>query len=113
MIDSYQFGEIVVDGKKYHNDLIILPDKIIDNWWREKGHLLQIEDLKPVIDYQPDILVIGTGANGLMKVDQGTDSLLQENNIKPIIEPTGSAWKTYNQLAKKDKSVAAAFHLTC
>ena len=31
IIDSYQFGLIVVSGKKYTSDVIIFPDRVRDN----------------------------------------------------------------------------------
>ena len=64
MIDSYSFGKIVVDGQSYTSDLILYPDKIDDKWWRKSGHLLLKEDLKDIIHFNPDILIVGTGAYG-------------------------------------------------
>jgi len=45
-IDYYDFGVIIVDGRKYSRDLIITPKRIISNWWRVEGHKLCLEDLK-------------------------------------------------------------------
>jgi len=36
-IDSYQFGQITVDGISYSSDVIILGDTVQSNWWREQG----------------------------------------------------------------------------
>ena len=58
MIESYKFGEIIINGKKYNSDLIILKDRIYDNWWRKEGHNLCIDDIKKIIDKKPDILII-------------------------------------------------------
>jgi len=33
MIESYAFGSIVVDGRKFTSDLIIYPDGHIDTFW--------------------------------------------------------------------------------
>jgi len=33
MIESYKFGEIIINGKKYSSDLIIFEDYIYDSWW--------------------------------------------------------------------------------
>ncbi|MFC2056578.1 hypothetical protein ACFLTO_03290 [Chloroflexota bacterium] len=30
-IDSYQFGEIVINDKKYSSDVLIFPDRVINN----------------------------------------------------------------------------------
>ncbi|MHA1239041.1 MAG: Mth938-like domain-containing protein [Candidatus Odinarchaeia archaeon] len=112
-ITSYSFGEIVVDGKLYTEDLIILPSKVEGGWWRKEGHTLHIQDLEKVFAEKPEILVVGTGYNGMMRVPQETVKKLEEENIKVIVQTTREAWKTYNKLAEEKKKVAAALHLTC
>ena len=32
MIESYKFGEIVIDGTTYTSDVIIYPDNVDDKW---------------------------------------------------------------------------------
>jgi len=32
MIESYDFGRIVINGKKFGSDLIIFPDRVNGNW---------------------------------------------------------------------------------
>lgn len=110
-IESYEFGEIVIDGKIYRRDLIILGDKIVENWWREEGHFLKIEDLYEVFEYKPEVLIIGTGANGLMKVSDDLIKKLNEEGIEFYILKTKDAVKKFNEI--KDKKKAGAFHLTC
>ncbi len=44
-IDSYHFGQIVVNGKNYSSDVVIFPDRVRDNWWRKTGHQLCVEDI--------------------------------------------------------------------
>ena len=83
-----------------------------DNWWRKSGHLLQKEDLRDVIQYNPDVLIVGTGAYGLMKVPEETKKFVEAKGIKLIFGETGEACKAYNELKEKRK-VVAAFHLTC
>ena len=62
-IDSYKFGEIVIDGTSYSSDCLIVGDSIVFNWWRKQGHLLAAEDQQPVIAAKPSVLVVGCGAN--------------------------------------------------
>ena len=112
LIDSYSFGKMVIDGKTYTSDVILYPDKVDDSWWRESGHLLQKEDLRDVIQYNPEILIVGTGAYGLMKILDETKQFLEVKGIELISEETKEACKIYNEL-KERKKVVAAFHLTC
>jgi hypothetical protein len=112
-IDSYSFGIMKVDGTEYRGDLIVFPDKVRPNWWRKEGHSLALEDLDDVLAFKPDILVVGKGASGLMKVPTSTEEALQENGIEIIAAKTGQAWGIFNEQIEKGKKVVGAFHLTC
>ena len=112
-IDSYQFGKIVIDGTAYNRDCIILGDSVQANWRRKQGHLLIAEDLEPVIAAGPAVLIVGCGASGLMKVSEDIVQVLQEHGIELFKAKTSQAVEKFNELAQKDKNVAAAFHLTC
>jgi hypothetical protein len=113
MIESYSFGEIRVEGKAYDKDLIIFPDGILENWWREEGHRLSPKDLEEVFQYEPDILVVGTGAYGRMKIPGDTRKAIEERGIELIDGKTGEMKEIYNKLQGKKGKVVAALHLTC
>ncbi len=112
MIDSYDFGEIVIDGRRYTSDVIIYPDRVEGEWWRREGHVLTTDDLKHVLVFKPDVIVVGTGYSGIMRVPLDTEKLIRSKGIELIIEPTTRAWQTYNQLCPGRK-VIAMLHLTC
>jgi hypothetical protein len=112
-IDSYKFGEIVIDGISYSSDCLIVGDSIRANWWRKQGHLLVPEDLQPVIAAKPSVLVVGCGASGMMKVSEETRQALQLQNIELIALDTNEAVTRFNELTQKGVNVAAALHLTC
>jgi len=112
-IDSYQFGKIVIDGKTYNSDCLILSDSVQPNWRRKQGHLLDVEDLRPVIASQPAILVVGCGAYGQMNVSENVGEILLEHGIELFTANTNNAVAKFNELAEKGENVAAALHLTC
>ena len=58
-IDHYEFGRIVVDGRQETRDLIVLPDRVVRDWWRQDGHALVVDDLGEVLDELPTHLVVG------------------------------------------------------
>jgi hypothetical protein len=111
-IDSYRFGQITIDGKAYHKDVIILPDRVVAGWWRKEGHTLHPEDLEAVLDAAPEVLVVGQGASGLMRVAPETEQALRTAGIELIALSTGQAVEAYNRL-RGERAVAAALHLTC
>ncbi len=113
MIESYRFGKITIDERDYHRDLIVFPDHIRENWWREEGHLLKLEDIKEVLAFQPDVLVVGQGAFGRMKVTDQVRESLKKRSIELIADKTGAAKDAFNRLAGEGKKVVTALHLTC
>ena len=112
-IDSYKFGEIVIDGADYRSDCIILGDSVQSNWWRKQGHSLAAEDLQPVITAKPSVLIVGCGASALMKVPEETKQVLQRHNIRTETLDTRRAVERFNELSQAGLDVAAALHLTC
>lgn len=113
MIDSYKFGKVVVNGEEYEKDLIIFPDHVKSDWWRIEGHKLRDEDLKDVFLFSPDVLVVGKGAYGLMKISEEVEKALAERGIRLRARRTAEACDIYNALVKKGKRAVAALHLTC
>ena len=111
-IESYSFGKMVYGGKVYTSDLIIYPHRVDASWWREKGHLLQMKDLGEILKENPDILIIGTGNMGIMKVPGELQEQLLGENIELYVERTKKAVDIFNS-TDKIKKVIAAFHLTC
>ena len=111
-IDDYRFGRIVIDGRAYTSDLILLPHRVVENWWREEGHLLHVADLGPVLELQPEVLVVGQGTFGRMRVPPEAERALADASIELVALPTPRACEAYNALSG-DRTVAAALHLTC
>jgi hypothetical protein len=110
-IDHYQFGRIVVDGRQETNDLIILPGRVVRNWWRHDGHALVLDDLNDVLDELPSHLVVGTGANGRMRPDPDALQQLQNRGLTVEALPTSQAVRRFGEL--DPANTAAALHLTC
>ncbi len=111
-IDNYRFGQIVVGGEKYTSDVIISPDSVRSNWRRETGHQLCLGDIADIIKESPEVLVVGAGAFGLVKVLPEVQKDIKARGIELIVENTDKACETYNQLCQ-ERRVVAALHLTC
>jgi hypothetical protein len=110
-IEQYSFGRMVVDGSEHRRDLIVLPERVVPNWWRKDGHSLAIEDLDEVIDELPERLVLGCGADGRLEPDPGVIEALRERGVEVEALPTAEAVERYAQL--DPQRTAGAFHLTC
>lgn len=112
-IDSYSFGVMQVDGSQYRADLIIFPDRVRPNWRRRQGHSLAIEDLDDVLDFSPEVLVIGKGASGMMHTPASTRKTLEEKGIQVLADNTPEASAVFNEQIERGRKVAGVFHLTC
>jgi hypothetical protein len=113
VIQDYSFGSILIDGKRYTADVVIYPNRI-ESWWRKKGHLLQAVDVWPILSRNPDILIVGTGHSGVMRIAPDAEKMCKESGSRLIAETTVNAWKLYNELcAGEEGTIIAALHLTC
>jgi len=112
-IDNYSFGRMVIDGHEYSSDLIIYPDgRVTDSWWRSSGHRLTADDIRELISAQPEVIIAGTGASGIMAPEAGLGAELEARGIEFRALPSGEAVDLYNQTCTSRKT-GACFHLTC
>ena len=112
MIDSYRFGEFVIQGKTFKSNVIL-----IDNTFKEARHLenheLKIDDFTELINSNPSYIIIGTGAYGVVKPQKEIIDIIESKGIKLVIEKTADACRKYNEFLKQGIKVAAFLHNTC
>ena len=113
-IEAYKFGMISVDGFTHVKDLIVLPDKVIENWHRQEGHRVHAADLQlHLAGENIRELIVGTGKFDIMKIDDDVLVYLDQHDIIMHALRTADAVILYNQRELKGIPVAGAFHLTC
>ena len=110
-IDDYRFGRVVVDGEEQTRDVIVLPERVLSDWWRADGHRLVLSDLDEVIEELPERLLVGTGAYGRLRPDPGALEELRRRGVEVEALPTDEAVARYGEL--DPRRTAAALHLTC
>jgi hypothetical protein len=110
-IEGYRFGHVVVDGEEQTRDLIVLPDRVLTNWWRADGHRLVLADLDDVLHELPARLLVGTGAYGQLHPDPEAIEELLGRGIEVEALPTAEAVRRHGEL--DPRRTAAALHLTC
>lgn len=112
MIDSYSFGSIVINGKKYNSDVVVFRDFVNPDWWRKEGHKLRVEDIEDIVQHKPKILIIGTGYSGVLTVLPETKEYIESLGIRLVIRRTEEACNEFNKFVET-QDVIAALHLTC
>ena len=114
MIENCTTGShMTIGGEKYHQDLKIIHGRVTGNWWRIQGHRLHSDDIEDILAARPEVLVIGTGYAGNMRIPDSVRSVIENHEISIIAEKTAVATTIFNQLYSEGKNVAGAFHLTC
>jgi hypothetical protein len=110
-IEGYRFGQLVVDGEEQTRDVIVLPERVVPDWWRADGHRLVLADLEDVLEELPERLVVGTGAYGQMRPDPAVLERLRGRGVEVEALKTDEAVRRYGEL--DSRRTAAALHLTC
>lgn len=103
---------MIINGRTFTSDLILFPDRVKDSWWRKSGHSVCLEDIEDVIKENPEVLVIGTGVSGLMRVETDVKDLVQSKGIILVVEKTEKAVQSFTAYSTEKKTIGA-FHLTC
>ena len=74
----------------------------------------EAEDLKEEEEkVEPEIIIIGKGAYGLLKIAESVEKLLSDRGIQLVARKTKEACEIHNSLVKKGKKIVAALHITC
>jgi hypothetical protein len=114
MIQSTAFGTITIAGRTYTSDVLIFPDgRVEDRWRRRQGHALQADDLLPLVEAAPELIVVGTGTAGRVRPDPSLRVFLDQRGIALLAAPNSRAMAVYNDKLAEGVTVAAGFHLTC
>jgi hypothetical protein len=117
-IDSTQFGEVIVDGIFFHQVLII-GDKIEERDYKKLQELFDTSheigewEIEKLLKGDPQVIIVGTGQNGAMIVEDEIVKKFRDLGIDTIIDTAPKAIGIYNEQVKLGKRVNALMHTTC
>ena len=114
-ITHYSFGKMTIDGKDYDGDLTLLPGGEVKGWPIDLGtHMLQPDDLAPLLNDQVKTVIIGTGNAAAVELGDEMQKLvddLRKKGVRVFIDNTVEAVKQFNATPKE--GLLACFHLNC
>ncbi len=113
MIEEYRFGIMRIAGRTYSSDLKIIKGRVVPEWWRGRGHFVDVMDVEDILAAEPEALVLGCGASNLVRVSEPLKKRLARIGAELHTQPTARAVETFNRLFAQGKNVAGAFHLGC
>lgn len=119
-IEAFEWGRFVIigeihsaDGEGVGKDICIIDGEVTP-WEARHGHRLDPNMVEPVLGLGIDILVIGNGVYGRIKVRNKTLKKIRDDGVEEIlVEKTPDACKSYNQFYHQGKRVALLAHGTC
>jgi len=116
-VDNLNFGSIVVNGKEYGYDVVVMPDGTVREREASKkrfgSHNISKAEIEVLVNTKPDAVVIGTGTSGVARVASDATTYAQENKVDLAVLPSPEAVDKLNRLADESKRVAALIHITC
>jgi hypothetical protein len=113
MIESYDFGVMVIGGTRYTADCVVTEGAVDASWWRRKGHELAVEDIREMVEKErPQTIIVGTGKYGMMKILPETVQYLKHKDIEMVAGKTDFAVERFNDMKSRKKTIGF-FHLTC
>ena len=107
LIQLYEAGRIVINGRDFQDSLIVAPERLIPGWRPRAVAELTSEDFTPVVELGPQILILGTGPTQIFPAPGVLIQAYQRGMGLEIMD-TGAACRTYNILMAEGRRVAAA-----
>lgn len=117
-IEKVSWGKVKVDGKIYHQVLII-GDEVFE---RDKPklealfgttHQLGDWEKEKLVAGKPEVLLVASGWSGLLKIDPEFEALIRKKGIELRVVLTPKVISEYNQLLEDKKRANALIHTTC
>lgn len=105
-IQEYKLGSFIIEGRQFIGNIKIFGSKV-RYWEKPENQSFDIKDLQELIDFKPEVLVIGTGAAGLLKIPDAVRRFVMENGISFHTGKTQDMVKKINELDKNKKKIAA------
>jgi uncharacterized protein len=107
IINSYSIDGVTIKSTLYQNSIIVSPEQIQENWAPENFNELNISHFKKIVEFSPEIVLIGTGNTLRFPEKHILDSMLTKQ-IGVEVMDTGAACRAYNFLAGEGRVVMAA-----
>ncbi len=100
-------GWVRVGQTEYRSNILLLPDAVVDGWAPQGLAALQESDFAALLQYSPEMVLLGTGARQQF-VHPRLLQALTHARIGVETMDTRAACRTFNILVAEDRRVAAA-----
>ncbi|MFH0892382.1 MAG: MTH938/NDUFAF3 family protein [Candidatus Falkowbacteria bacterium] len=111
MIDGYVFGTISINGDTFNNDVEARWSGDVLKWKRKDSHSISLSDLEPALGQSPEVIYLGTGYDGTVRINEGMAEELKKKNIELIANKTNLITQEFNVAVYSKKKAIGLFCL--
>lgn len=98
----------LVNERTLTRSFIVAPDALIDDWAVADVASLTVADLQPLLDLQPELILVGTGATQGFPPPQTLAACLAQG-VGLEAMTNAAAARTFNVLAAEERKLVAGF----
>ena len=109
-VSGWRPGEIIVGDRVMRNSFILTAEAIISPWSGRSVQTLTLQDMAPVLELAPTIILLGTGACIDFPSAELSATILSRGIGFEVMD-TPAACRTYNILVHEGRPVVAALIL--
>lgn len=110
LIKRYTPGSMIIGATEYDSSLILTPSRLITDWAPENFQALQAGHFTRLLELEPEVVILGTGAHLQFPHPAITSPLLTQGVGVEVMD-TAAACRTYNVLLSEGRQVVAALLL--
>ena len=103
---GYGDGHISINQIRYEKNLIVMPDRLIEDWPVMSVSQLEVRHFEMLTPYKPEIIILGTGTTHKFP-SQSVLSQITKMGIGIEVMDTKACCRTYNILVEEGRRVAA------
>ena len=100
----------VVNERRLTASFILAPDRLVDAWPARDARALTAADLAPLLELEPEVVLLGTGASQVFPPAAVLAACLGRG-IGIEVMSNAAAARTFNVLAGEGRRVVAGFLL--
>lgn len=100
-------GYVDINRRRYEANLVLMPDRILENWGTAGFDGLTEADFAAVAELKPELVLLGTGARQRFPAPRLLRALI-EAGIGCEVMDLAAACRTYTILVAEGRRVAAA-----
>lgn len=109
-INGMDSDAVIINRQRYTQSVIVSDQALSTDWFQDTWLSLDAQHLAPILDFNPEVVLLGTGDKQRFIHPKHTQAFLSAN-IAVECMTTAAACRTFNILTAEGRKVVAALLL--